>query len=124
MNNNNGQGGFLPGFLIGLIIGGGAIFLLGTERGKKLLKKITEEGLDNFGEIKDLIEDEVEEYQNEQEADSKPKNTTSEEVVEHKTNGHTVAPSVVHKVSDSPQTEVKTIGSHARRLFKNIRKKN
>ena len=66
-NNNNGQGGFLQGLLVGLIIGGGAVFLLGTEKGKKLLRKITEEGIGDLSELQEFFEDEVKEYQDEKE---------------------------------------------------------
>lgn len=59
MNNNQGNGGFLVGLLIGLIIGGGAVFLFGTKRGKKILKTLTEEGLDSVSELEDLFEDVV-----------------------------------------------------------------
>ena len=50
MNDNKGGSG---GFLLGLIIGGGAVFLLGTDKGRKILKSLTEEG---FGELSEIIE--------------------------------------------------------------------
>ena len=56
MNNNHSQGGSFNAFLWGLIIGGGAVFLFGTKKGKKILKTITEEGLELselFGEEED-----------------------------------------------------------------------
>ncbi len=53
MNNNESRqgGNFFQGFLWGAIIGGGIVFLLGTKKGKRLLKTITEEGLDNISDI-------------------------------------------------------------------------
>ena len=44
MNNNPNR--FLDGFLWGAIIGGGLVFLLATKKGKKILKMISEEGLE------------------------------------------------------------------------------
>ena len=51
MGNNR----FFDGFLVGALIGGSAIFLLGTKKGNKVLKVLTEEGLTGLSEIaKDL----------------------------------------------------------------------
>ncbi len=58
---NNGR--FSNGFILGLIIGGGAVFLFGTKTGKKLLKKISEEGLEGLTEI--LEEVDLGEYEDE-----------------------------------------------------------
>jgi hypothetical protein len=44
MNDNK----FSTGFLLGLLIGGGAVFLLGTRTGKNLLKIVSEQGLDGL----------------------------------------------------------------------------
>jgi hypothetical protein len=46
---NNGK--FSNGFLLGLIIGGGAVFLLATETGRNLMKIISERGMDGIAEI-------------------------------------------------------------------------
>ncbi len=57
MGSNNGR--YFDGFLMGLLIGGAAVFLLGTKRGNKILKVLTEEGLDGLGEIVKQIENEA-----------------------------------------------------------------
>jgi len=44
MNDNK----FSTGLLLGFIIGGGAVFLLGTRTGKNLLKIVSEQGLDGL----------------------------------------------------------------------------
>lgn len=64
MNNNHSHGGNFNAFLWGLIIGAGAVFLFGTKKGKRMLKTISEEGL----EFKELFgeeggEEEIEDYQ-------------------------------------------------------------
>lgn len=55
MGNNNGR--FSDGFLMGAIIGGAAVFLLGTEKGNKVLKLMLEEGKAGFSELMDEIDE-------------------------------------------------------------------
>ena len=55
MGNNNGR--FSDGFLMGAIIGGAAVFLLGTEKGNKVLKLMLEEGRAGFSELMDEIDE-------------------------------------------------------------------
>ena len=52
-SNNQNNGKFFNGFLLGLIIGGVLVFLLGTKKGKRLLKAISEEGIENISNILD-----------------------------------------------------------------------
>lgn len=59
MNNNR----LSNGFILGLIVGGGAVFLFGTATGKKLLKKFSEEGWEGLTEI--LEEVNMNEYEDE-----------------------------------------------------------
>lgn len=49
--NNSGQGKFFNGFLLGLLVGAFVVLVLGTKKGKRLLKAISEKGLDNFSNI-------------------------------------------------------------------------
>ena len=56
MDNNpstsSGHGNnFFSGFLLGALVGGIIVFLLGTEKGKKILKTISEEGMDNLNKV-------------------------------------------------------------------------
>ena len=48
------NGRFTNGFILGLVIGGGAVFLFGTKTGKKLLKKYSEQG---FTGLTDILEE-------------------------------------------------------------------
>jgi len=71
MNNQN-DGKFTVGLLLGLILGGGAVFLFGTRTGKNLLKIVSEQGLDG---LVNLLEEyglgdlgEYEEVENEEES--------------------------------------------------------
>ncbi|MCL4418888.1 hypothetical protein M1146_02165 [Patescibacteria group bacterium] len=74
MNNNSGNR-FFDGFLWGAIIGGGLVFLLGTKKGKKLLKTVTEEGVEGLSEIleaqmNDGLSDEEEEDSEDEEMET------------------------------------------------------
>mgnify|MGYP001558477152 FL=1 len=56
-NSNNPSAGsgqnnnFFSGFLLGLLVGAAVVFLLGTKKGKKLLKVISEDGVDNISNL-------------------------------------------------------------------------
>lgn len=80
MENNKGSK-FLNGFMIGSLIGAGAVFLLGTKKGKEVLKLISEEGLDNISSIlekadKSIGLDEV--LDDEQEAENNKSNNVQQ----------------------------------------------
>ena len=49
MGNNNGR--FFDGFLLGALAGGAAIFLLGTKKGNKVLKVLSDGGFEGLSEI-------------------------------------------------------------------------
>lgn len=56
LSTSSGQGNnFFSGLLLGILVGGVLVFLLGTERGKKILKTISEKGL---GDISNILDDE------------------------------------------------------------------
>lgn len=56
---HQGNSGFFNGLLVGFVLGAVVVFVLGTAKGKKLLKSITEEGWENFSELEDLLEGEI-----------------------------------------------------------------
>lgn len=80
MENNNSNSGskFINGFLLGALIGAGVVFLLGTKKGKKLLKAISEEGLGNISNI--LEEEKVDDIDDLDEDKEVEKVIPSEEV--------------------------------------------
>ncbi|MDP2585535.1 MAG: YtxH domain-containing protein [Candidatus Levybacteria bacterium] len=61
MENSNNKSGnnFLSGFLLGVLIGGVVVFLLGTKKGKKILKAISEEGEGKISSIINKLENSV-----------------------------------------------------------------
>ncbi len=99
MNNNGSRGGFFNGFLIGFILGAAVVFLLVTKKGKKLLKIITEEGLDKVSDFEELIEEKLEKP-----AKESPKTHTNGE-------------------SKIPTASFNNIASTGRRFFKGISKR-
>ena len=69
-NNNNSGNNFFSGFLIGALVGAAIVFLLGTKKGKKLLKAISEDGVDN---ISNLLEEANETEDLDEVMEDKPK---------------------------------------------------
>ena len=62
--NNNHDSKFSTGFLLGLLIGGGAIFLLGTRTGKNILKIMSDQGLDGIASLLEEYNfDDLEEFE-------------------------------------------------------------
>ncbi len=55
--NESGHGNFSTGFLLGLLIGAAIVFFLGTEKGRKIVKTLTESGLDKFSDLESVFED-------------------------------------------------------------------
>jgi gas vesicle protein len=60
-----GSNKFLDGVLWGMLIGGAAVFLFGTKKGKKLLDIITEEGAEGLNRVLEEIETKVEDIEDE-----------------------------------------------------------
>lgn len=52
-----GSNRFSDGFLLGLLVGGAAVFLLGTKKGNKILHALTEEGLDGLTDLLETMEE-------------------------------------------------------------------
>lgn len=87
-----GNSRFSDGLLFGLIIGGAAVFLLGTEKGNKILKALADEG---FEGITDLIDDKLS-VQTVKKSTPKPEEHAEEKIdmapVSVDSNGHSASP--------------------------------
>lgn len=60
-HHSNGPG-FINGLIVGMLIGAGLVFFLGTKRGKELVDELKEEGssfLDDFIELFDEVEEDA-----------------------------------------------------------------
>ncbi len=79
MNNQNGSS-FSNGFLFGLIIGGAAVFLLGTKRGKKILKSVSEEGLESLSDFIEEASTSIGQEEEEETQEETPVKTKEREV--------------------------------------------
>lgn len=53
--NRHGSGGFFNGFILGLLVGAGLVFLFGTNKGKKVLQMLLEQ-VEESTELSDLLE--------------------------------------------------------------------
>ena len=77
-NNNNSGNNFFSGFLLGALVGAFVVFLLGTKKGKRLLKAISEEGAGNISNLLEEADrfadlDGIEDEKKEASADEMPK---------------------------------------------------
>ena len=68
MNNNGNK--FMDGLVLGAVLGGAAVFFLGTRTGKNLLKIVSEQGLDGFVNL--LEEYEIGDWEDEKEFEKAP----------------------------------------------------
>lgn len=82
MNSESGK--FSTGFILGLLLGGGLVFLLGTRTGKNLLKIISEQGLEG---ISDLLEEYDLEDSEEEENESLQAEETTDQKINEASNG-------------------------------------
>lgn len=74
-NNNKSGNNFFSGFLLGALVGAAIVFLLGTAKGKRLLKVITQEGTENITNILEKLDKSInsgEEILEDDEPPSKP----------------------------------------------------
>lgn len=131
MNNttkNNASGGFLTGFLLGLFIGGGFVFLFATKTGKRLLKVISEEGFDKVSKLDEFLE-ELSEEDLEDEVEEKPK-LPGKSLQEPVVNAYTKPVDIHPSESVAPVDTVPTVSvvqstpSKPRRFFKRVPRKH
>lgn len=120
MNNNNDKhhehngGKFFNGLLFGALISAGAFYLLGTEKGKKILKTVTELGLEGITEVDDMVDEEMDGEMEEEELTKPGKKINTE------------GPEIIETIETIEVVEPKRsnpLHAHAKRIFKNISKK-
>jgi hypothetical protein len=54
-----GNSRFSDGLLLGMLVGGAAVFLLGTKKGNKILKAVTENGWEGLSDIAKELENDA-----------------------------------------------------------------
>lgn len=116
MNNNQGHsGGFFSGLLWGAFLGAGAVLLLNTKKGKKLLKTLTEEGADGIANLEELLTEAIGEKEEEiatPKEKSAPSKSAKHTNGEARNNEKSAQTPVVQKILTPP-----------RRFFRGIKKK-
>lgn len=119
-NENNHFG---SGVMLGSILGAGAVFFLGTKKGKKLLKVLTEEGLEGVNEIAGLLDSEHKPI-TKKSIEKKITNTVGN-IRELKPIEETVQrlEPAAAEVTKEVGNVAKQVGKSAKRLFKNVPKK-
>lgn len=114
-NHHHSGGGAGNGFLLGALIGAGAVLLFTTKRGKRILRQVSEEGLDSLAD-KGLLDFFALDEEEEEDVYVEPEKRVASEKV----------PTATHKedikaeVSSAARKVVKTAG---RRFFKGVQKK-
>ena len=58
MEKNRGPKIF-SGFFLGALVGGTAVFLFGTKRGRRILKSLTREGMEDVSDLKALLTEKI-----------------------------------------------------------------
>lgn len=66
-NNHHKGPGFMNGFFFGIIVGAAVVFLLGTKKGKKILKLLTETGVEGVADLEEMLAESEDEEEFEQE---------------------------------------------------------
>lgn len=118
MQNEHKGGGFFNGFILGLLVGAGLVFLFGTQKGKRVLQLLLEQVEENT-ELSDLLEmsdDEEEgEYYDAVEAEPEEIEAMEEELPRHAESTHPNGHSHEEKIS-KPVSKVKRFfkGAHKR----------
>lgn len=107
------SGRFLDGFLVGLILGFGLALLITTKKGRKMLKMLTDEGLDSVSELKKRL-DNIELALDEDDQDEEYIVEEVEEDAEIEDNVSDIKPSRIEVSQKTPK----------KRLFKGISRKN
>lgn len=127
-NTNQQSGGFMNGFLLGLVVGGAVIFLLVTKKGRKLLKVLTEEGFDGISQLEKLLENQSGEPENV--SAKKPLGATQGKSNKNGKNHMTVAEVVdtlenaVEKGEEKAVEVITEIQKPVRRFFRGTSKRN
>jgi gas vesicle protein len=117
MENNHHKSGnnFLAGFVLGAVVGAGLVFLVGTKKGKKILKSLSEEGMENISQILERADKAVgmDEFE-EDEEDASPKTKPSNSNKKQPLSG---------RLDDIKDEVISTVKPKAKRFFRGISKR-
>ncbi|MBP9719269.1 MAG: YtxH domain-containing protein [Candidatus Levybacteria bacterium] len=105
------HGGLSSGFLLGVVVGVIITLLLTTKRGKKILKMITEEGMNKISNWEDIFSDAVEEYTTQPAEPKLPSVELAEEIEDDE-------PQEI--IVEKKSSETKEVSKPIKRFFKGI----
>ncbi len=121
MDNHHGSK-FFDGLMFGALLGAGAVFLLGTKKGKKLLHAITEQGLEGVSEIGDLLEEYQEEDLEEEPTAAAPKPKSAKPKTEKIIDAENVVEEEQNASSQNGESSENGKSKSPRRFFRRIKK--
>ena len=115
-HDHHSGGNFGNGFIFGLIVGAAIVFLLGTKKGKEILKTLAENGFEGITGLTDLIDedDEMGEYEEDYEEEVEP----IDQEVSQQEEGATPTPK-------TPEKRIVVVHRHPRpvkRLFRGVKR--
>ena len=116
--NQHKSSGLSSGFLLGIIVGVVITLLLTTKRGKRILKLVTEEGMQKFSNWEDLINDFVDDYETKP---SEPKLSPVALTEEEQQRSEEMR---IEGTDEEEQKEKKEGGKPLKRFFKNIHRRS
>lgn len=123
-NNDQSSGKFFNGFLLGAALGAGVVFLLGTEKGKKMVRALTDEG---FSGLANIIEDTEEDFEDEpmEEGVSMSEQDREEDLVPMTIKDEKLEKAVekAEAPAKKPASHVSKIHHSAKRFFRGVPKK-
>ena len=120
MGNNR----FFDGLLAGTLIGGAAVFLLGTKKGNKILKIISEEGIDGLNKFIDETNENVDDYieKKEKKMEEAPEDLGFK-VHDQENHNHDHKEDLENESTDIPKEEL-SVKAPKRRFFRKTKKAN
>lgn len=120
-NHHNTNNGFVSGFIVGVVVGAAVVFLFFTKKGKKLLKLLSEEGLEGVSELEELIAEELIE---EKPKSVKQKPTKAQNLPIESKDGVDDIPPLTSQQKEYIPHALGRIQTPARRFFKGIPKRS
>lgn len=124
-NHHDHGGGFMHGFLFGAIIGAAFVFFVFTEKGKKILETISEEGFEGLSDLKDLVKDEMNEEDEDSEYEEEQYERENLQPVPHRATHSHVEPIHNHEEHthmDHEDEEIHEHPSKVKRFFRGIKR--
>ena len=129
-HNSHNTSGFTAGIILGVVIGVALALLFSTKKGKKLLKVLTEEGLEKISGLEeilgDVLEEEVDEEMGEEEelpvANVKP---SSSKAVHHEEVKEVIVERAPLTSDGVPsQAPLQKVTTTTRRFFRGVPRRN